>query len=321
MSVSIEKIPGTAFLTFPEKSELLVSEMSSRFHFSGRLEKYGELYYYPEFTKIEKFPLWASTSLVNPFLLHFDSISEAAVALKNIQRNWAPYQFQLFRRGSLIQTKLPYINLKTRTFPFSVPKSAIGLYTLLDKNTLIASAETTSPLPAGRIEFVEDHENPPSRAYLKIQESLTLATYYFNTSLPGKGMKCFEAGACPGGWTWVLAELGSSVIAIDRSELVPELMHNPLITFQAHDAFTLTPEEIGKCDWVFSDVICYPERLLEWIEKWLTSGLVKNMICTIKMQGETEWPLIEKFMAIPFSKVVHLNYNKHEFTWIHCENS
>ena len=94
-------------------------------------------------------------------------------------------------------------------------------------------------------------------------------------------------------------------------------MKDPKVKFMAHDAFTLTPEEIGPMDWVFSDVICYPERLLEWIQKWLDSGKTKKMICTIKMQGEIDWPLVEKFAQIPNSKIVHLNYNKHELTFIH----
>ena len=186
---------------------------------------------------------------------------------------------------------------------------------------MIASAKTSSYLPAGSLHFVEDHENPPSRAYLKIQESLTMANLLFNLPLPSQGQKCFEAGACPGGWTWVLVGLGANVHAVDRAELAPELMKNPLVKFQAHDAFTLLPQDIGKMDWVFSDVICYPERLLKWIRQWLDSGLVSNMICTIKMQGEIDWKLIEEFAAIENSVVLHLNYNKHELTWIHTEIS
>ena len=126
-----------------------------------------------------------------------------------------------------------------------------------------------------------------------------------------------RAGASPGGWTWLLTKRGASVFAVDRAELAPSLMKNPLVKFTSHDAFTLKPSEIGKCDWVFSDVICYPARLYDWICKWLESGLAKNMICTIKMQGKTDWPLIEKFAALPNSRIVHLNYNKHELTWIY----
>jgi len=318
---TIEKLPGIAFLPFPEQSELLFSELQSRFNINSKpSQRYGDLVYFADLNA-DILPYWSRTTMLEPFLLHFDSIGEAAGELKKIQRNWAPYQYTCFRRANLIQEKLPYINLKDRKFPVKIPQSPIGLYTLIDEHTLIASAATSSYLPAGKLNFIEDHENPPSRAYLKIQESLTMANLLNNTELPKEGDKCFEAGACPGGWTWVLAGLGANVYAVDRAPLADSLMKNPLIKFQAHDAFTLKPSEIGPFDWVFSDVICYPERLLGWITQWLESGMVKNMICTIKMQGEIDWPLIQKFAEIPDSRIVHLNYNKHELTWIHtCKN-
>ena len=345
---SIKKLPGVAFLSFPEMQGLLLSELKTRLNYDAKNAVwYGELLYCPDF-EVNKwdvsllessetqensgfnaevsersdsvFPFWSRCTMTEPLEITFESIGGAASSLKSIQRSWAPYQYQFFRRANLIQEKLPYVNLKVRKFPCEIPPSPIGLYTLITENTMIASAATTSFLPAGRIEFEEDHENPPSRAYLKIQESLTMAHLLNKTPFPKEGERCFEAGACPGGWTWVLVGLGAKVYAVDRAELAPELMKNPLVTFQAHDAFTLKPYEIGKCDWVFSDVICYPERLLKWVKEWLESGLVKNMICTIKMQGEPDWEIIRQFEEIPGSRVLHLNYNKHELTWIHTEN-
>lgn len=342
---TIEKLPGLAFLAFPEMKNLLTSELSRRFSF-GRISEsatiegkslsfdgggekpvwYGDLLYCPALSadfllgQDSALPYWARTVLLEPVLIHFESIGEAASVLKKIQRNWAPYQYQLFRRASLIQEKLPYINLKARKFPVNIPNSPVGLYTLLDEKTMLASAKTNSPLPAGRIQFEEDHLNPPSRAYLKIQESLTLYHTFFGVDLPKEGDKCFEAGACPGGWTWVLRQLGADVLAVDRAELAPALMADEHVKFMAHDAFTLKPDEVcqilgcEKIDWLLSDVICYPERLFEWINLWRASGRAKNIICTIKMQGEIDWPLIAEFAEIPNSKIVHLNYNKHELT-------
>lgn len=308
-----------AFLPFPEQTELLISELETRFNINLKPSaRYGQLLYYEDFPDLKGvYPYWARTVMLEPFFLNFKTIGEAANNLKEIQRNWAPYQYTCFRRAQLIQEKLPYINLKDRKFPVKIPQSPIGLYTLIDENNLIASAKTTSFLPAGSLPFIEDHENPPSRAYLKIQESLTMANLLNGTPLPDSNSRCFEAGACPGGWTWVLINLGAQVYAVDRAELAPELMSNPLVKFQAHDAFTLKPEEIGSIDWLFSDVICYPERLFEWINMWLKYNPNLNMICTIKMQGSINWPLIQQFADIPGSKIVHLNYNKHELTWIH----
>ena len=317
-----------AFLAFPEQSELLISELAGRFGITRKPDaRYGDLLYFenisvdavPGLGNVPGAPVpyWARTVMLEPFIVKFNSIGEAAGELKKLQRNWAPYQYTCFRRAQLIQEKLPYINLKERSFPVKIPSSPMGLWTLIDEHTMIASAATTSTLPAGTLHFIEDHENPPSRAYLKIQESLTMANLLNGTEFPTAGQRCFEAGACPGGWTWVLVGLGASVYAVDRAPLADSLMKNPLVTFQAHDAFTLKPEEIGPVDWVFSDVICYPERLLEWIKKWLEYKPELNMICTIKMQGEINWPLIQEFADIPGSRIVHLNYNKHELTWIH----
>lgn len=321
--MKIQDLPGAAFLAYPDMTGMLQTELSGRLHFNSKpAAVYGELLYYSDFPvdsvkTPDDLPYWARSAMLKLRILDFESIGEAANSLKNIQRNWAPYQYQYFRRANLIQEKLPYINLKPRSFPVKIPAKPIGLYTLISEKQMIFSAETSSFLPAGKITFLEDHENPPSRAYLKIQESLAMANLLNGTEFPKPGEHCFEAGACPGGWTWVLVGLGASVHAVDRAELSPELMENPLVKFQAHDAFTLKPQDVGFCDWVFSDVICYPERLLKWVNEWLESGLCRNMICTIKMQGEPDWNIIKQFSEIPGSRIVHLNYNKHELTWIH----
>lgn len=323
MPIYIEEKRGKAFWAFEGMEDFLQAELSQRFGVDSPFQQYGRLFYFEELPQERQeqiLPWFAQCVLQKPFLLNFESIGQAAGELKKIQRNWAPCPFQFFRRQSLIQEKLPHINLKDRTFPVQIPQSPMGAYALLEQNKIFASAQTSSPLPAGKISFVEDHVNPPSRAYLKLQEALTMANVFFGVELPAPGQKCFEAGACPGGWTWVLANLGAQVLAVDRSPLDERLMANPLVSFQAHDAFTIAPQDVGPIDWLFSDVICYPSRLYEWVQKWLSSGLCKNMICTIKMQGGIDWAAAQKFADIPNSRVLHLNYNKHELTWIHCQD-
>lgn len=326
MAASVQHLPGRGFLAFAERLHLLQEELSLRFKINAdarHCRLHGDILFLPDCADGIA-PYWAQCVLQEPFLLHFDSIGEAASALKAIQRNWAPYQFKLFRRAALLQEKLPYINLKERQFfkdghcGIDIPRTAMGLYTLLDEHTILASARTSSCLPAGIVRLAQDHVNPPSRAYLKLQEALVLARHFFRAELPAKNTRCFDAGASPGGWTWVLSALGAAVLAVDRAELAPQLMTNPRVTFRRHDAFTLRPQELGAFDWIFSDVACYPQRLLEWVRLWLQSGLVKNMICTIKMQGAADYSLVQQFADIPCSRVLHLSANKHELTWIHC---
>ena len=261
---------------------------------------------------------WHLNAWLDPVKITFNSINEAAKALREIQRNWSPVLFTHYRRGNLIASKLPSVSTKKRTFPWLSPLSPMGAWTLLDERTMLASARCSSPFPAGLIEFEEDKEGPPSRAYLKLWESFARLR-----RLPEKGEKCLDAGASPGAWTWALKQLGAEVIAVDRAPLEAKIAAMPGVSFIQGDAFALKPEDVGRIDWLFCDVICYPHRLFQWIEKWLSSGLCQNFVCTIKMQGTVEsgvdFDVPRRFAAIPGSFVVHLCHNKHELTWI-CYN-
>ena len=78
---------------------------------------------------------------------------------------------------------------------------------------------------------------------------------------------------------------------------------------------------VGAKDWLFSDIICYPHKLLELVNRWRESGLVQNYACTIKFQAPTDFDTMFKFMEIPGSRVIHLSCNKHEVTWVNCEQT
>ena len=112
-----------AFLAFPEQAELLISELAGRFGITHKPDnRYGDLLYFENIDFDDdsgmsetRLPYWARTVMLEPFVLKFDSIGEAAGELKKLQRNWAPYQYTCFRRAQLIQEKLPYINLKEQS--------------------------------------------------------------------------------------------------------------------------------------------------------------------------------------------------------------
>ena len=87
------------------------------------------------------------------------------------------------------------------------------------------------------------------------------------------------------------------------------------IEFRQESAFGLDPKNFGELEWFCSDIICYPERLLNLVKRFMDSGKVKNFVCTIKYQSETDWENTLKFLEIPDSRIVHLHHNKHEVTW------
>ena len=259
---------------------------------------------------------WAQNIWHDPVEIAFDSISDAAQKLRAIQRNWISYQYDNFRRAALITEKLPHISAKPMVFPSALPASPLGGFMLLDKNRMLVSAKTTSPFPNGELHFVEDKENPPNRAYLKLWEAFTLAGKW-----PQPGERCVDLGACPGGWSWVMAALGAAeVVAVDKAPLADNIAKMRNITFRQESAFGLDPKTFGKVNWMCCDIACYPERLLTLVEKWLAADMCRNFICTLKFQAETNHDIARKFAAIPGSRLLHLFHNKHELTWIKLEN-
>ncbi len=246
----------------------------------------------------------------NPLIFSIASIQDGIRKLRALGKNWAFYPTRLHRRGLLIQQGLPKVSSSPLVFPSPFPERPLGGWTLLDQNTLIASTKTTSPFPHGEVLFVED-KHPPSRAYLKLYEGLAHANKW-----PKPGEKCLEIGASPGSWSYVLASMQTHLICCDRAPLDPKVSQLPAVHFIKGDAFSLTPDKIGKIDWLFSDVICFPDKLYTYIQQWIDAKACDNFLCTLKFQGEISLDIVDRFAAIEGSHVIHLYHNKHELTWI-----
>jgi len=267
---------------------------------------YGQLI----LTKVpEQKVYWYQNIWHNAQLLHIESIGAAAKYLRSIQRNWWPYSFHLHRRMQLIQDKLPHISPKPLDFLASTPSAPLGSWTLLDENTLLATSHCSSPVPNGEWVFNEDKINPPSRAYLKLWEFFTRFGKY-----PAKNEVCLDLGASPGGWTWVLSQLGAQVYAYDRSPLAPTVMNQKNVHFEKKDAFKVSLQDHSDAAWVFSDVICYPDKLYQFAQKCLYEYPDKKYVFTIKFQGIDHYDSIARFSQLP-GQLVHLSQNKHELTW------
>ncbi len=112
-----------------------------------------------------------------------------------------------------------------------------------------------------------------------------------------------------------MAQLGTRVIAVDKAPLAPGVAALSGVEQRRGSAFALDPSAIGPVDWVFSDVVCYPSRLLGMVRRWVASGLARRMVCTIKFQGDTDIGILDEFRAIAGAEIRHLFHNKHELTW------
>ncbi|RZA06154.1 MAG: hypothetical protein EOP11_11055 [Proteobacteria bacterium] len=252
---------------------------------------------------------WAAVSWQNAELVPLASINAGAKSLRPRARLWQHVSLKEHRRGELLLEQLRSAKPRVVQFPMSfVAPEGLGAFTLLGKEELLFSRDFDRPDPAGHMPFAETKE-APSRAYLKLWEAFTIRNEF-----PAPGEEAVDLGSCPGGWTWVVASLGASCLGVDRSPFDPKVAAMPGVQFKSGDAFQMTPEKTGPLDWLLSDVICYPEKLFEFIEAWAKSGLARRMVITIKFQGEADPAIIAKFQTL--GRVLHLAHNKHELTFL-----
>lgn len=254
---------------------------------------------------------WAQNTWRDVRELPIVSIGDAVRQLRAIQRNWALWPVGHHRRAKLIEDGLPKLSAKPLVFGAALPTAPLGSWTLPAPDRLLVAARCSSAVPHGEMRFVEDRTSAPSRAYLKLWEALTIAGVR-----PGPGESCLDLGAAPGGWTWVVASLGARVTSVDKAALDPRVAAMPGVIHRLASAFSLDPAAEPPVDWLFSDVICYPARLLALVERWMAAGKARRLVCTLKFQGPTDFDAISRFKAIPGSRLLHLAHNKHELTWM-----
>lgn len=255
--------------------------------------------------------IWAQVTAFDLEFISIASINDGAKKLKALGRNWGLFTVGNHRRAQLIQDELPKYNTKPIPFRHPLPNSPMGFWTLWEQDQILATQKTSSPFALGEMDFQEDKVMPPSRAYLKLWEFFTV---YAPEEI--QGGTSIDVGSCPGGWTWVLRTLNfDKVYSVDKAPIEKRIMDLGRIDFRQESAFGLDPKDFEDIDWFCSDIICYPERLLNLVKRFMESGKVKNFVCTIKYQAETDWENTLKFLEIPGSRIVHLHHNKHEVTW------
>ncbi len=134
--------------------------------------------------------------------------------------------------------------------------------------------------PAGVANFEEAPEAPAS-SYRKLAEAFA----YMGVA-PAPGETVVDLGAAPGGWTWVASGCGARVTAVDRSPLDARLMAREGVEYVRGDAFKFQPE--APVDWLVSDVVAYPERVISLVEGWCTRRDARRMVVQMKFRGSPD---------------------------------
>lgn len=266
------------------------------------------------YLKKELVPTYWAQFVVEVEAVPVESIKKAADKLKALHNLWAPFPICEFRRLELIQEQLTKIYSFEYKFLEPIKEKDWYFWTLLSKNEMIFAKQPTK-LPLNEVKFSEDKETPPNRAYLKLWELLTI-----HKIIPKKDSTAIDFGSSPGGWTWVLSHVCKSVTSIDKARLDLRIESLPNVKYQKGDVFTMDLKKLPKHDWIFCDVICFPEKIVEQIHIWRKMQLAENFVVTIKFKERPSKLAVQELEKIEGSRLLHLNHNKNELTWILITN-
>jgi len=148
-----------------------------------------------------------------------------------------------------------------------------------------------SRFPAGIVRVPGDRR-PPSRAFRKLVE----AEAHLGRTI-ARGETCVDLGASPGSWSFVALERGARVTAVDRSPLRDDLMRREGLRFVEGDAFRFEPAP-APVDWLLCDVIAFPERTIELLDRWLARGLCRRFVATVKFRGADDYAKLEEVKRV-----------------------
>jgi 23S rRNA (cytidine2498-2'-O)-methyltransferase len=280
-----------------------------------RLHQVKILFQNEKFIACEKLsfhPIWAQDWWPDSVVIPFQNKSEAVKILKSQKNLGVYYQTHVSPRAANLRRELRELPLKR--IEYAGPSKFNFKYfawSILDSSHLIVCEKPVSRYPLGWNEFQEDKDTPPNRAYLKLWEIICLGYIQLQPT-----DVAIDLGSSPGGWTWVLSQQLGKVYSVDKAPLSDKIKNSPAIVSFEEDAFKLKPSQFPDCTWLFSDIICTPERLYELVQNWLQNSKVQNFVCTIKFKGPCDFEILQKFLTIQNSKIIHLYQNKNEVTWI-----
>jgi 23S rRNA (cytidine2498-2'-O)-methyltransferase len=163
-----------------------------------------------------------------------------------------------------------------------------------------------------------DDDGAPSRSYLKVEEA-----YGIIGAEPVPGEVVCDLGAAPGGWSYSAAKRGARVVAVDNGPLKGAALGNALIDHRHDDAFGFSPGKDAVYDWLFSDLLEDPHKVLKAIvDPWLSGAWCRRFVINLKFGRVDPIALLGELRGpgSPFStrasgvRIVHLYHDREEFT-------
>ncbi|MBO7725509.1 MAG: SAM-dependent methyltransferase [Thermoguttaceae bacterium] len=154
-----------------------------------------------------------------------------------------------------------------------------------------------------------------SRAWMKFEEGLRWSAFPI-----GRGSRCADIGASPGGGSQALLARGAEVLGVDPAEMAPVVLKNPDFTHLRGKIGQLKRKLFRKTRWLIGDMNVAPNYTLDVFEE-LTSAPdleIRGLLFTLKL-FQTELAknipeFIDRVRSWGFNqvKVRQLTFNRQE---------
>jgi 23S rRNA (cytidine2498-2'-O)-methyltransferase len=152
-----------------------------------------------------------------------------------------------------------------------------------------------SPWPMG-IPRLRMPGGAPSRSVLKLAEAFVTFLGHRERGFVQAGMRAIDLGAAPGGWTWLLAQRGLRVTAVDNGPLKGAIAHDPLVTHLRVDGLTYVPRR--SVDWLVCDIVEQPSRISGLVARWIGEGYATRAIFNLKLPMKRRYDEVLRCVAI-----------------------
>ncbi len=157
------------------------------------------------------------------------------------------------------------------------------------------SEASTTPWPLG-IPRIRVPKGAPSRSAAKLAEAFVVFLGEQASEVLRPGMRAVDLGAAPGGWTWLLAERGLRVTAVDNGPLKGPVASDPLVTHLRADGLSYRPKR--PVDWLVCDIVERPARIAELVAGWIAEGAARYAIFNLKLPMKKRDEEVQRCAAI-----------------------
>jgi len=150
-----------------------------------------------------------------------------------------------------------------------------------ERSAFVGTSDAAATLWPLGIPRIARSRAAPSRSAQKLAEAFVVFLGSREAESIRAGQRAVDLGAAPGGWSWLLAQRGLRVTAVDNGPLKGEVASDPLVTHVRADGLAFRPRR--PVDWLTCDIVEQPIRIAELVAGWIADGAARQAIFNLKL--------------------------------------